>query len=1011
MNEKTSYRTKICFCLCVVLAALAPDGEAAPFGRTVADDLCDIGDSATTCTVTTSHTIDTPALLEFNDLVLQSGVVLTHSSNSGVSAGDATLGVKNVWLAISAENLTLQAGAAIDVTKKGYSGGVGGAGDDGNDGLGPGRGYRGLDWYGGTGGGFGGVGGKAARTTQGLGWASGGQPYGSGTDVEYLGSGGGSDAQYGVILDGGDGGGLVVLTVNDTLTVDGAIRADGQNGSGSAQCAAAGGSGGGIAIEAWTWAGSGTVAALGGDGAYSGGQVYSGAGGGGRISVRYFEKTFTGTVSAAGGTSPGPAGTEGSPGTVYEEEVGGLTVSTGVTITLSGDETYRWLEVTGGTLNIDSDVTAVEFVSVSRGSLNVLAGEALTAADLNLSGGRVNNLGTVSITSDVDVTGAAVYNGFLLVEGILRIAAGGLLSHSANTGVGEAEAGLGVKTHWLDITAASLTVESGGSIDVDGKGYSGGVGGAGDFGNHGRGPGAGYQGIDWFGGTGAGFGGTGGKGARTTQGLGWPDGGTPYGAENDVVYLGSGGGSDAQYGILHDGGDGGGLVVLDIADTLTVDGSITADGGDGSGSGQCASGGGSGGGIRITAGLWAGSGSLLARGGDCAYSGGQVYSGGGGGGRIFVSHSVKTFTGLVSTAGGSCAGPAGTGGSAGSGTDTALLNELVRASSGTASCPACLDGIEPEPALIPGYPRFTLATPDLYEDYVTLEGLSAAGIEMPIRTVLKALDPSAVRALNPDGGGDRPPSGYWEYSLAGHDGTTSVDGTLGPGEKITRIWRFADEGGGAFDFWVDVVRAGARQGEPIGRFHHRAGPGARRDSADGDPRALVLDDGTAEIHGGATSGSFILAARFTAPPGEVLQSVSFHTSGWAAGDEAEVIFYEDPEGAAKGPEPSMEVRRWTVVLGSGGFQEVPVDSLALNGGHHSGAAFYLAVANTAERSYTLGVDTDGPRRGTSYISEDGGATFEPISTIPLLDGNAMIRAHTAPAGACFVEGATKQRIR
>ena len=45
----------------------------------------------------------------------------------------------------------------------------------------------------------------------------------------------------------------------------------------------------------------------------------------------------------------------------------------------------------------------------------------------------------------------------------------------------------------------------------------------------------------------------------------------------DVLELGSGGGTYSSYL----GGSGGGAVILDIAGTLTVDGTVSANGGDG----------------------------------------------------------------------------------------------------------------------------------------------------------------------------------------------------------------------------------------------------------------------------------------------------------------------------------------------------------------------------------------------------------------------------------------------
>jgi len=77
----------------------------------------------------------------------------------------------------------------------------------------------------------------------------------------------------------------------------------------------------------------------------------------------------------------------------------------------------------------------------------------------------------------------------------------------------------------------------------------------------------------------------------------------------------------------------------------------------------------------------------------------------------------------------------------------------------------------------------------------------------------------------------------------------------------------------------------------------------------------------------------------------------------------------------------------------------------LNHGGAPEATFFVAVANKAERSYTLGIDMGGPYAGASFVSTDGGLTFAPLSSMPIIDGNAMIRAHEKPPGPCFIGAA------
>ncbi|MFZ2188032.1 MAG: fibronectin type III domain-containing protein, partial [Candidatus Moraniibacteriota bacterium] len=165
-----------------------------------------------------------------------------------------------------------------------------------------------------------------------------------------------------------------------------------------------------------------------------------------------------------------------------------------------------------------------------------------------------------------------------------------------------------------------LTIDAGASIDSNSKGYAKGTGPGVGTSNYG---GAGYGGVG--GSVGGGYGGAGG-------------GGPIYGSMTSPTDLGSGGWS-ASYG-----GAGGGAVKLAVTGTTTIDGSITANGGNGSGGSNntLIGGGGSGGSIWINTNILAGNGSLSANGG-IAGSWAGWYAGGGGGGRIALQYTTKTF--------------------------------------------------------------------------------------------------------------------------------------------------------------------------------------------------------------------------------------------------------------------------------------------------------------------------------------------------------------------------------
>ena len=178
----------------------------------------------------------------------------------------------------------------------------------------------------------------------------------------------------------------------------------------------------------------------------------------------------------------------------------------------------------------------------------------------------------------------------------------------------------------------NATVQAGGGIIADGRGYAGGSG-----------PGAGkyystsYENI----GGGGGYGGYGASGGGTTSAYG----GITYGSVTAPVDLGSGGGGNNSSQLPPTaGGAGGGAIRLSVTGTLQVDGRISARGLAGTGP---SAGGGSGGSLYLTVGTLAGSGSIDASGGA-----GNALGGGGGGGRIGVIYSVNSFAGLVSASGG-----------------------------------------------------------------------------------------------------------------------------------------------------------------------------------------------------------------------------------------------------------------------------------------------------------------------------------------------------------------------
>ena len=119
------------------------------------------------------------------------------------------------------------------------------------------------------------------------------------------------------------------------------------------------------------------------------------------------------------------------------------------------------------------------------------------------------------------------------------------------------------------------------------------------------------------------------------------DAGTVLGGQ---AYASDNFGSSGGRGGVTPGGSGGGLLHLQVSGSLTINGSILANGG----SGQLDSGGGSGGCIQLTVGTLTGNGQMSANGGSTQNAG----AGGGGGGTVGLIYNRNDFTGSITAYGG-----------------------------------------------------------------------------------------------------------------------------------------------------------------------------------------------------------------------------------------------------------------------------------------------------------------------------------------------------------------------
>ncbi len=266
--------------------------------------VCDEGDLNTTCVINSSVTIpDGGSINGTGNLRIKDGGSLNSAPgdrfeiNIGgwvrIDNGGNISGNVN----ITAQNLTIEEGAKIDATGKGYPGG-----NINSTGQGPGGGGYCSAGGDGCGGGYGGYGGRS------YGCSCGGSPYGSLTQPTSFGSGGGGSSEN----RGGYGGGAIFINISDTLIVNGSIIANGETPPGGGYGGAGGGSGGSIWIITKNFIGKGTISAKGGDRG-SGSYNEGGGGSGGRIAIYYVNNNFSGVFSVDGGSGY----ERGERGTIY----------------------------------------------------------------------------------------------------------------------------------------------------------------------------------------------------------------------------------------------------------------------------------------------------------------------------------------------------------------------------------------------------------------------------------------------------------------------------------------------------------------------------------------------------------------------------------------------------------------------------------------------------------------------------------------------------------------------
>ncbi len=558
-------------------------------------------------------------------------------------------------------------------------------------------------------------------------------PYGDFLHPVHPGGGGTSQSTSNGNYAGGNGGGTIRLTAGGVLTLNGRVRANGARGAGNDS----GGAGGsvwlaGSQVNSSVTAGTVIVQANGSYGYFSGG-------GGGRVAI-YGTPTGTFdpvTMAQAIGGAGGNYGA-GGPGTlVYGYDVTGqqrlhlasANLNSGFANTQLGAygtitavnattlTTGTWLQpgsLVGRTLIADAEgsqtfaivANTANTITVSGGSLTgaTAVGRSFCVSDYELASltvaGRTDlDLGCVTVGGTLRVQDSATLDVFRAVASRFELANTAQMSAYDITGATTElrnTSRLTVRglrgttgtlfdsayvTGWapstsryfpVTLTFADLTMSSSSRIDTDSLGFLGNLRSGNGY--TGRTNGNVESGATAY--AGGSHGGYGGIQAGAPPML--------YGDVQRPVTPGAGGTSQSTSNANYAGGNGGGVLRVDVSGTFTLDGRITANGGRGAGNDS----GGAGGSIWVSAGTLARTTAGLA----VQASGSYGYFSGGGGGRIALHYGALGGTWAIdATSVQAYGGAGGNYGAGGSGTildhraDQPVGRLLITAPSGMVS--------------------------------------------------------------------------------------------------------------------------------------------------------------------------------------------------------------------------------------------------------------------------------------------------------------------------------------
>lgn len=526
-----------------------------------------------------------------------------HVKNSGGGAATflsinsySTSPTTPVGATLIADNLIVDSGNALTVDAKGFA-------------VNAGPGAGGSNAFGGGHGGF-----NGNKT-----------PYGSIKEPVTLGSGGSTGA----------GGGALKLEIENTLTVNGTISA---NGGGSTSGTTSGGAGGSIWIITDVLDGAGLISANGG--------AYGGAGG--RVAIYRNSGNLSlytkANVQAFGRQPNGSAGRNAGAGTIYIDEDGEIggngdlivnnnglaagsyagipydaaspavqfnkvymkeyghlrvlgTDSTFVVIdedAIEGDSSSPRLEPEG-TLQLPTAFNmqnfSIDLIGDILGGNDLVVGSGTIASTLRLYAQNSKRVSVHSPNHDI-------YNNFSNIT-VKNLSTVYLNSYDGN---GTINNGAGLQDYGVTLNlSGDLNIETGGAIRADALGHGVATGPSGGC-------------------------------SPAHGGYAYNNSGAPYGSVKEPITLGSGGcNKTAAGGHISHGGTGGGAIKITVGGTATVSGTLSANGsGNTKSIYTAAPSTGAGGSIWLTAATLNGSGLISADGGI----GSNSY--GAGGGRIAI---------------------------------------------------------------------------------------------------------------------------------------------------------------------------------------------------------------------------------------------------------------------------------------------------------------------------------------------------------------------------------------